>query len=88
MNTKKQLAFAWTLVGVLAVLLLIAAYFLTIPAAKDQNVTAQRDLIREHCSQTDADSKAACAKDLQDLGDMLREFTVGGGTNTSVKVNP
>lgn len=88
MNIKKQLALAWTLVGVLAVLLLIAGFFLTNPGAKSQNISAQRDSIREHCSQSDQESRTACAKDLQDLGDMLREFNVSGGTNTSVKVNP
>jgi transcriptional regulator of NAD metabolism len=88
MNIKKQLALAWTLVGVLAVLLLIAGYFLTNPAAKDENVTVQRDLIREHCSQTDASSQEACAKDLQKLSDMLREFSVAGSINNSVKINP
>ncbi|MEK7201354.1 MAG: hypothetical protein AAB737_01840 [Patescibacteria group bacterium] len=81
MNTKKQLTLAWTLVVVLAVLLAISGYFLSNPDASKGNISEKQDLIREHCAGTDAVSKEACAKDLQDLGDMLRQFNTGGAAN-------
>lgn len=74
MSLKKQLAFAWTLVAVLAVLLAISGYFLSGAGTKSQNITEKRDMIREHCAATDAASKDQCAQDLQDLSDLLREF--------------
>ena len=86
MNTKQQLALAWTLVAVLAVLLAIAGYFLSGAGMKNQNITEKRDAIREHCAATDAVSKEACAKDLQDLSDLLRDFGKDMAKN-AVKTN-
>ncbi len=86
MNIKKQLTLAWTIVAVLAVLLAIAAYFLGNPAPKSQNITEKQDMVREHCSKTDQESKDACAKDLQDLSDMLREFSTAFAASNTVKV--
>lgn len=87
MNTKQQLAFAWTLVAVLAVLLAIAGYFLSGAGMKNQNITEKRDLIREHCGATDAASKEQCARDLQDLSDLLRDFGKDMAAKATVKVN-
>lgn len=89
MNTKKQLTLAWTLVVVLAVLLAISGYFLSSPNASKGNISEKQDLIREHCAGTDPASKEACAKDLQDLGDMLREFSTEGAIQAegTFKVN-
>lgn len=86
---KKQLTVAWSLVVVLAVLLVIALFFLANPKpAKDANITAQRDVVREYCTKTDQESKDNCAKALQDLSDMLREFsstlTTGGAVKGSL----
>jgi hypothetical protein len=75
MNTKKQLTLAWTIVAVLAVLLAIAGYFLANPSLKDANISAQKDVVRESCAKTDQASKDICAKELQDMSDMLREFS-------------
>ncbi len=93
MNTKKQLTIAWTIAGILAVLLLIALYFVlnpkkdlgTVLQEGQQDITAQRDKIRADCNSTDLDKKAACAADLQDLSDILREFSkdVAHATSTA-----
>lgn len=87
MTLKQQLALAWTLVGVLAVLLAIAGFFLSDAGTKNKNITEKRDLIREHCSATDTQSKALCAQDLQDLTDLLKEFSAEMAKNASVKAN-
>ncbi len=86
MNTKKQLTLAWTLVAVLAVLLAIAGYFLANPSPKDGNISAQKDVVRESCSRTDQESKDTCAKELQDMSDMLREFSATLVPKGGVKV--
>jgi len=83
MDTKKQLTLAWTVAGILAVLLVIALFFLMNPK-KDlgtvlqegkEDITEQRDRIAETCSGTDADSKADCADELEELADILRDFS-------------
>ncbi len=86
MNIKKQLTVAWALVVVLAFLLVVALFFLANPRGqKDTNISAQRDLVREYCTKTDQDSKDACARELQDLSDMLRDFSTGLTKDATVK---
>lgn len=68
----------------------------TIKALQDpahQNITAQRDIIREDCSATDPVSKEKCADDLQALSELLGEFSktlpagVESGGVSNIKVN-
>jgi len=87
MKTKTNLTIAWSLVVILAILLAIAGFFLSHPS-KTENVSEKRDAIREHCSQNDQASRDACAQDLQDLGDILREFSTKTIPSASVKINP
>lgn len=87
MTLKQQLALAWTLVGVLAVLLAIAGFFLSGNSTANKNITEKRDLIREHCVATDAQSKELCAQDLQDLTDLLKEFSAEMAKSATVKAN-
>lgn len=87
MTLKKQLAFAWTLVAILAILLAVAGYFLSAQKVEDKNITEKRDSIREHCAATDPSSKAQCAQDLQDLTDLLREFSQDMAKTAPVKPN-
>jgi hypothetical protein len=86
MHIKKQLTLAWTLVAVLAVLLAIAGYFLANPTPKESNISAQKDVVRESCSKTDQASKDICAKELQDMSDMLREFSATLVPKGAVKI--
>ena len=83
MDTKKQLTLAWTVAGILAVLLIIAVYFAMNPK-KDlatvlqegkEDISVQRDQIAMHCSGTDDASKKACQEDLDELTDILKEFS-------------
>ncbi len=86
MNIKKQLTVAWSLVVVLGFLLIVSLFFLANPRGqKDTNITAQRDLVREYCTKTDQESKDACAKELQDLSDMLRDFSTDLTKDATVK---
>lgn len=88
MKTKTQLTFAWSLVVVLAILLAITGFFLMKAGSSEQNISEKRDAIREHCSQSDAESRSACAKDLQDLSDILREFSSKTLPDASINLNP
>ena len=88
MKTKTQLTFAWSLVVVLAILLAITGFFLMKAGSSNQNISEKRDAIREHCSQSDAESRSACAKDLQDLSDILREFSSKTLPDASINLNP
>ncbi len=88
MKTKTQLTFAWSLVVVLAILLAITGFFLMKADSSDQNISEKRDAIREHCSQSDAESRSACARDLQDLSDILREFSTKTLPDASINLNP
>jgi len=83
METKKQLTIAWTVAGILAVLLLIALYFVMNPEKSldtvlqegKEDISAQRDRIEESCSGTDAASQEKCQDDLDELADILRDFS-------------
>ncbi len=83
MDHKKSAQTAWTVAAVLAVLLIIALGFwwnakhdlAKVLESGKQDITAQRDKIRADCALTDAASKAQCGQDLQDLADILREFS-------------
>ncbi len=88
MKTKTQLTFAWSLVVVLAILLAITGFFLMKAGSSDQNISEKRDAIREHCSQSDAESRNACAKDLQEMSDILREFSTNTLPDASINLNP
>jgi len=93
MNTKTQLTLAWTIAGILAILLIVALYFVYNPKQDlgsvlgkgQQNLAAQREKIRADCNGTDNDSKLRCVTDLQDLSDMIREFSAAVSTATSTK---
>jgi hypothetical protein len=83
MDTKKQLTIAWTVAGILAVLLLISLYFVMNPK-KDlgtvlqegkEDISAQRDRISESCNGTDTKSREDCQKELDELADILRDFS-------------
>lgn len=88
MKTKTQLTFAWSLVVVLAILLAITGFFLMKAGSSNQNISEKRDAIREHCSQSDAESRSACAKDLQEMSDVLREFSTKTLPDASINLNP
>jgi hypothetical protein len=83
MDSKKKLTLAWTVAGILAVLLVIALFFLA-NQPKDltsvleegrEDLTEQRDRIAESCNGTDAASKEECQDRLEELSDILREFS-------------
>jgi hypothetical protein len=83
MDTKKQLTIAWTVAGILAVLLIISLYFVMNPK-KDlgtvlqegkEDISAQRDRIAESCNGTDEQSREDCQKELDELADILRDFS-------------
>jgi len=84
MDTKKQLTLAWTVAGILAVLLVIALFFLmgerndlgSVLEEGREDITAQRDEIREACNSTDEASRARCNESLEELADILREFSL------------
>ncbi len=83
MDTKKQLTIAWTVAGILAVLLLISLYFVMNPK-KDlgtvlqngkEDISEQRNRIRESCNGTDTKSREECQRDLDELTNILRDFS-------------
>ncbi len=83
MTTKHQLILAWTVAAILAVLLIIALYFVFNPQ-KDLGtvleqgtgaVAAQRIKMKTDCQGTDAASKTRCAQDMQDLSTTLQELS-------------
>jgi hypothetical protein len=79
---QKLVTTRW-IAGVLGVLLVIAIIIIwndhktitALEAPARQNITAQRDIIREDCTATDADSRLKCADDLQSLSDLLAQFS-------------
>jgi predicted MarR family transcription regulator len=83
MNANAKLTLAWTVAGILAVGLIVALIALanrepdlgTVLEDGREEVTAQRDRIREACNGTDAASQRACNEELEDLADILREFS-------------
>ncbi len=83
MDSKKKLTLAWTVAGILAVLLAIALFFLmnqpkdldTVLQEGKEDVTAQRDRVAEACNGDDAKSQAKCQDELQELSDILRDFS-------------
>lgn len=83
MNTKKQLTLAWTIAAILAVLLVIAVYFVMYPK-KDlgtvlqegrNDIVDQRERVRQSCSGTDAESKRLCDEELTNMIDILQQFS-------------
>lgn len=82
MDTKKKLTLAWTVAGILAVLLIIALYFVMNPK-KDldtvlqegkEDITEQRDRITEVCDGPEA-NEGDCQNELDELADILRDFS-------------
>lgn len=82
MTQKNKLTLAWTVAGILAVLLIIALYFVANPR-KDlqtvleegkEDITEQRDRIREVCEGTAANQND-CQDELDDLAEILRDFS-------------
>jgi len=83
MDSKKKLTLAWTVAGILAVLLAITLFFLMNPERNlgtvlqegKEDVSAQRDRVEEACNGTDTQSKARCQDELNELSDILRDFS-------------
>lgn len=80
---KKESRTAWIIAGVLAVLLVIAVVF-WMSAKKDldavltegqEDITVLRDRIAVDCRATDQDSRERCQDHLEDLEDILVEFS-------------
>jgi hypothetical protein len=66
----------WVLVAVLTGLLIIITFLWVDALGKigGGNLTAQRDIIRESCAQTDDESRARCSEELAELQTMLEKF--------------
>lgn len=83
MDSKTKLTLAWTIAGILAVLLAITLFFLVNqPKDLDQvlqegkeDITAKRDEVAKACNGSDAASKAKCQDELRELSDILRDFS-------------
>ena len=83
MDLKKKLTLAWTVAGILAVLLVISLFFLmnrekdlgTVLQEGKEDVSAQRDRVAEACNGTDEESAKDCNEELDELADILREFS-------------
>ncbi len=90
---KKLVATQFIALG-LVLALIIAAFVIwnqhqaivALKAPAAQNITMQRDIIREDCSKSDADSIARCADDLQSLSDLLAQFSKTRTAGTPVPV--
>jgi hypothetical protein len=84
---EKKLSTARVLAVILGLLLIIAIGIIIkdrktigdLEASAKNNVTLQRDLIREDCAATDAASVARCADHLQNLSELLKTFSKGTG---------
>jgi len=66
----------WIIVAVLAGLLIIVTFLWMDAMSRlaNGNLSMQSDLIREHCSKTDAESRERCSQELSDMQAMLEEF--------------
>jgi len=88
MDSKNKLTLAWTVAGILAALLAITLFFLMNPEKSldtvlqegKADVTEQRDVVAEACDGTD---KSACDRELEELADILKEFSVNIDKATS-----
>ena len=82
MDLKKKLTLAWTVAGILAVLLAVSLFFLMNPEKSlntvleegKQDVTEQRADVAAACEGDSAD-KAKCDAELDELAQILREFS-------------
>ncbi len=91
---EKKLTLAYALAVILALMLVAAILFIikdhktiqTLKADAAQNITAQRDVIREDCSASDAGAAKRCADDLQNLSDLLSKFQVTNPTATTTRM--
>lgn len=80
---EKKLSTLRAVAAILAVALVIAIIVIIndhstitgLKASTAQNLTAQRDVIREDCAATDPASVQQCATDLQGLSDLLGQFS-------------
>lgn len=87
---EKKLTFARTLAAVFGAALVIALIVIwnnhtTIKELQDpnrNNITVQRDLIREACSGNSPADVERCADQLQRLSELLTEFSKGLPVNT------
>jgi hypothetical protein len=75
--TMRMIAIALALFLVIAIIVIVndRTTISRLRSPAQQNITAQRDIIREDCAGTDADSQKKCADDLQSLSDLLGEFS-------------
>ena len=82
---EQKLIQARTIAGVLGVLLIIALVVVwndgqkiaQLNASGKQNISATADTIRQDCSSTDPVAHAKCGDDLQQLSDLLAQFSKG-----------
>ena len=67
----------WVIAAVLAALLIIVTFLWlnAVSRLDNGNLTVQRDLIREYCAKTDADSRARCQEEIEDMTTMLEKFS-------------
>jgi hypothetical protein len=87
---EQKLATTRVIAGALAVLLAIAIVIIIndhkaiadLRSSGRQNITAQRDIIRQDCAATDPSSVERCAQDLKNLSDLLAQFSRHPQANT------
>lgn len=72
-----QTKLPWVLTAVLASLLIIVTFLWlnAVSRLDNGNLTVQRDLIREYCGKDDADSRARCQEEIEDMTTMLEKFS-------------
>lgn len=83
MDTKKKLTLAWAVAGILAIALIVALVALmnqekdlaTVLEEGREDITEQRDRIADACEGPDAESQERCQNELEELSDILRDFS-------------
>lgn len=83
MDTKKQLTIAWVIAGILAIGLIVALVALmnqqkdlgTVLEEGREDLTEQRVRIAEACENEDVASQARCQDALDELSDILTDFS-------------
>lgn len=72
MTTQQKLP--WIISAILLALLFIVTFLWLDAHSTKGNLTGQRDLIREFCTQTSDESRIRCQEELDNLSTMLEEF--------------
>lgn len=72
-----QTKLPWVITSILAALLIIVTFLWlnAVSRLDNGNLTVQRDLIREYCGKDDADSRARCQEEIEDMTTMLEKFS-------------